>query len=60
MPTEIREVDSTGSSLIWAVTFLIIIGIIVGALYYSGFLGSVTKGTKENTTINVETSAPAR
>lgn len=58
MATEIREVNNTGSNLIWAVTFLIIIGLIVGALYYSGFLSSVTKGTKENTTINVETSAP--
>ena len=60
MPTEIREVNNTGSNMVWALTLLIIVAVIVGALYYSGFLGSVTKGTKENTTINVETSAPSK
>ena len=60
MPTEIREVESTGSSLIWAVTFLLIVGGIIAALYFSGVLGSMTKGSKQNTTINVETSAPSR
>jgi hypothetical protein len=57
MATEIREVESTGSSLIWAVTFLLIVGGIIAALYFSGILSSATKPVKkENTTINVETS----
>ena len=55
------EENNTGNNLIWAVTILIIVAIIAGALYYSGFLGKASKGmgTKENTTINVE-SGPAR
>ena len=32
--------DSTGSNAIWAIAFIIIVGIIAGALYYSGVLRS--------------------
>ncbi|MGI9035401.1 MAG: hypothetical protein ACR2GD_05115 [Pyrinomonadaceae bacterium] len=49
--------NGTGSSAIWAVAIIIIVAIIAGALYYSGFLGKAAQGTKENTTINV--TAPA-
>ena len=49
--------NGTGNNLIWAVALIIIVAIIAGALYYSGFLGKATQGTKENTTINV--TAPA-
>lgn len=50
------EENNTGNNLIWAITTLIIVAIIAGALYYSGFLsGNTTK--KEKIDINV--SAPA-
>ena len=52
------EENNTGNNLIWAITTLIIVAIIAGALYYSGFLGGAAKPAKENTTINV--TAPAR
>jgi hypothetical protein len=51
------EENNTGNNLIWAITTLIIVAIIAGALYYSGFLsGNNTK--KEKIDINI--SAPAR
>jgi hypothetical protein len=46
--------NSTGSNLIWAVAMIIIVAIIAGALYYSGFLG----GTKRQK-IDVEVTAPS-
>lgn len=52
------EENSTGSNMIWALAFIIVVAIIAGALYYSGFLGKATKGTTESTTINV--TAPSR
>ena len=50
------EENSTGNNLIWAITVLIVVAIIAGALYYSGFLGGITKssGPKDSTTINIE------
>ncbi|HEY0461169.1 MAG TPA: hypothetical protein VGC97_18685 [Pyrinomonadaceae bacterium] len=48
------EDNSTGSNFIWAVTLIIIVAIIAGALYYSGFLG----GTKKEK-IDINVSAPA-
>jgi hypothetical protein len=48
------EENSTGNNLIWAVTLIIVVALIAGALYYSGFLG----GTKKQK-IDVEVSAPA-
>ncbi len=51
------EDNSTGSNFIWAVTLIIIVSIIAGALYYSGFLGGTKK---EKIDINVTTpAAPA-
>ena len=52
------EENSTGNNLIWAVTLIIIVALIAGALYYSGFLG----GTRKNPTqqIDVEVSTPSR
>lgn len=35
--------NSTGSNLIWAVTLIIIVAILAGALYYGGFLSGKTK-----------------
>lgn len=48
------EENSTGSNLIWAIAMIIIVAIIAGALYYSGFLG----GTKKER-IDINVSAPA-
>jgi hypothetical protein len=48
------EENSTGSNFIWAVTLIIIVAIIAGALYYSGFLG----GTKKEK-IDINVTAPA-
>lgn len=49
------EENSTGNNLIWAITTIIIVALIAGALYYSGFLG----GTKRQK-VDVEITAPAR
>ena len=35
--------NGTGSNFIWAITIIIFFAIIVVAVYYSGFLGFVTK-----------------
>ncbi|MGB7068293.1 MAG: hypothetical protein WBD22_02250 [Pyrinomonadaceae bacterium] len=48
--------NSTGNNLIWAITLIIIVAVIAGALYYSGFLSGNRKETKE---IEVEIKAPA-
>jgi NADH:ubiquinone oxidoreductase subunit 2 (subunit N) len=53
VPTE-RE--GTASSAIWALAFIIIVGIIVGALYYSGILRRITNPQPQK--INVEVQAP--
>ncbi|MEP7213258.1 MAG: hypothetical protein ABI791_09300 [Acidobacteriota bacterium] len=49
------EEDGTGNNLIWAITTIIIVAIIAGALYYSGFLGGAPK--KQN--IDVDVKVPA-
>jgi len=50
------EGEGTGSNAIWAVALIIIVGIIMGALYYSGILNG--KPPKKEVDINV--TAPAR
>lgn len=52
--TFMSEEDNTGNNLIWAITTIIIVAIIAGALYYSGFLGGTKK---EKIDINVKTPA---
>ena len=49
------EGNSTGNNLIWAITILIVVAIIAGVLYYSGFLG----GTKKES-IDINVTTPAR
>jgi hypothetical protein len=49
------EENSTGSDLIWALTTIIVVAMIVGAVYYGGFLG----GTKKHE-VDVDISVPAR
>ena len=52
------EENGTGSNVIWAITTIIIVAIIAGALYYRGFLGGTKK---ERIDINVSApSAPSR
>lgn len=51
------EENGTGNNLIWAITTIIIVALIAGALYYSGFLGGTTKD-KQN--IDVDVKVPAR
>lgn len=48
--------NSTGNNLIWAVALIIIVAMIAGAIYYSGFLSNA--GTQDKD-IDVEISAPA-
>lgn len=51
------EGNSTASNFIWALAFIIIVAIIVGALYFGGFLGGAKK-TPDKIDINV--TAPSR
>ncbi len=46
--------ERTASSAIWAIALIIIIGIIVGAMYYGGFLSG-----KQKKEIDVEISVPS-
>lgn len=50
-----EEGNSTGNNLIWALTTLIIVAIIAGALFYSGFLG---KSAKPDTDVDINVTAP--
>lgn len=43
------------SNFIWALAFIVIVAMIVGAMYYSGFLTG-----KKKTEIDVNISAPSR
>jgi hypothetical protein len=52
---DMAEENTTGSNLIWAVTTIIVVAMIVGAVYYSGFL----RGTKKHE-VDVEISVPSR
>ena len=49
-----QEENGTGNNLIWAVTLIIIVAIIAGALYYSGFLGGTKK---EQIDVNIDVPA---
>ncbi len=50
------EGNGAGSNLIWALTTIIVVAMIVGAVYYSGFLGG---GTKKHD-VDVDISVPSR
>ena len=49
------EENNTGNNLIWAITTLIIVAIIAGALYFTVLQGNKT----QNKNIDVEIKAPA-
>ena len=51
------ERDGTASNAIWAVAIIVIVGVIVGALYYSGALRRLTSPHQPQK-INVEVQAP--
>ena len=57
VPVERGGGGGTGSSAIWAVALIIIVGLIFGALYYSGALGKITSPATKK--VNVEVTAPA-
>ena len=48
------EENSTGSNMIWAITFIIIVAMLAGAVYYSGILG----GAKSKQEIDVDVKVP--
>lgn len=50
--------NGTGSNAVWAIAFVIIVALIVGALYYSGALKKLTSPQSPQK-VNVEVSAPA-
>jgi hypothetical protein len=50
---DMADGDSTGSNAVWAVALIIIVGLIVGAVFYSGVLTN-----KKQVDINV--TAPTR
>ena len=58
VPVPVESGGGTASSAIWAVAFIVIIGMIVGALYYSGALRRLTT-PQQPQKINVDVSAPA-
>jgi hypothetical protein len=52
------EREGTASNAIWAIAFIVIVGMIVGALYYSGALRRLTS-PQAPSKVNVEVTAPA-
>lgn len=58
--TEIVEKESTASSFIWALAMIIIVGIIMGALYYGGVFKSLTKDKMTDVDVTITAPAPAR
>ena len=52
--------NGTGSNAVWAIAFVLVVAIIVGALYYSGFLKRITSPQQTQQKINVEVGAPSR
>lgn len=51
------EENGTGTNLIWALTTIIVVAIIAGAIYYSGVLNQ-SPATEKKVNINIE--APAK
>ncbi|MBV9217067.1 MAG: hypothetical protein JO053_12910 [Acidobacteria bacterium] len=49
--------SNTASNFIWALAFIIVVGLIVGALYYSGFLRRVTQPTQHKVDVTVQQPA---
>ena len=56
VPVEAKG-ESTASNAIWAITFIIILGLIAGAVYYSGILKKAPAGGQK---VDVDISVPSR
>jgi hypothetical protein len=50
------EGNETGNNLIWAITMIIIVTIIIGAIYYSGVLN---KKAVPDTDVDINVNPPA-
>ncbi len=50
------EENGTGTNLIWAITTIIVVAIIAGAIYYSGFLNQ-SPAAEKKVDINIQTPA---
>lgn len=50
------EGNDTGNNLIWAITMIIIVALIAGAIYYSGFLSQTGK---PDTDVDINVNPPA-
>lgn len=46
--------NGTGSNAVWAIAFVIVIGMIAGVVYYSGILR-----TRPNKNVDIKVTAPA-
>ena len=58
---EIVERESTASNFIWAIALIVIVGIIMGALYYGGVFRNINKDKKVDVDVNITApAAPAR
>lgn len=51
-----NEENNTWNNLIWAITIIIIVAIIAGAIFYSGAL---KRDKKKDINVTIETSSPA-
>lgn len=51
------EENSTGNNLIWAITIIIIVAIIAGALFYGG---AFRREKKQEIDVKIEAPAPSR
>jgi hypothetical protein len=51
------EGEGAGTNMIWAITLIIIVAIIAGALYYGGILNG---NSKKEIDINVDTPATSK
>jgi len=49
-----EEGNNTANSFIWAIAFIIVVALLAGAVFYSGFLG----GTKTKQ-VDIDVSAPS-
>lgn len=51
------EGEGAGTNMIWAITLIIIVAIIAGALYYGGILSG---NSKKEVDINIDTPATSK
>lgn len=54
-----EEREGVGVNLIWAITMLIVVALIAGAIYYSGIIGAGSQDKKIDVDIDVP-AAPAK